>query len=128
MVLFPNPIFFFMKWSDIKKSLTKNMHPAPVAVSSESVSKKHFPWKALVFGIVTLVCIAIAVFILIKVFGKKSTPVLPPEELHAIGTFLEENPPQPVTNEQSDMITNTLDQPVELDTNDAQALNNFFKK
>lgn len=121
-----------MKWNDIQKNNQPDTPITPVvdpmsASGVVSLSKKRtMRWIAIVLVAVLLI---VGIVLLIRaVVNNTQKSVLPPQQLQDIGTFLDENPPTPVTNEQADMITNTLDQPVELDTNDVQALNNFFKQ
>jgi hypothetical protein len=56
-----------------------------------------------------------------------SKPVLPAEQLQQIGTFLDQNPPTPLTNDQAGMVNKTLNKKVELDDADIQAINSFVQ-
>jgi flagellar basal body-associated protein FliL len=92
-----------------------------------SPSKKHIlRWIAIV--LVAILLIIGIIFLIRGIVKKSSSSVLPREQLQEIGTFLDENPPSPVTAEQAATITNTLNKSVELDDADMQALNNFLKK
>ena len=120
-----------MKWSDIKNVLVKKIHTeidsSPTSLGGQK-SKKPFPWKWVVIGIIIL-GIGIGAVLLFKFLNKtNSQPVLPAEELQAIGTFLDENPPQPLEIIEADLVEKTLSQPVSFDESDVAALKNFFNR
>jgi flagellar basal body-associated protein FliL len=124
-----------MKWNDIQKhvqqtsseSVTHNtdQQNMPQTVTDQ---KKHnyIRW---VFLALVIAVIATAAIILIKLFTKQPIkPVIPVEQLQQVTTFLDTNPPTPLTNTQGQIINNTINKPVQLNDADMQSINNFLQQ
>ena len=128
-----------MKWNDIREKIKnpinsvtvlakKTAHGNTDAPVSHDVRARH-KRRIWVIGLVIVVLVVAIVFAAIKLFKKHEIqPVLPVAELKAIGTFLDENPPQPLTDKESNMVEKTLSQPSTLDKSDVQALNSFLNR
>jgi hypothetical protein len=124
-----------MKWNDIKKHFARINNQTSEATSLVSdkkllnTNRNHHRVTHWIFLSLIVIAVAIGIIALIKVFSKdKVTPILPTEELKSIGTFLDQNPPQPLTPTESVMVEKTISQPVSLDNSDVQALESFFNR
>lgn len=120
-----------MKWNDIQKNSESDQMSQPVVdpmaapdVSSPS-KKRIMRWIAII--LVAILLIIGIIFLIRGIVKKSSSSVLPREQLQEIGTFLDQNPPAPVTSEQAATINSTLNKPVELNDADMQSINNFLK-
>lgn len=123
-----------MKWNDIQKHVHQ-VSPESGAPSADQVTlsqpaadqKKHgyIRWIFLVLIIAIIVLAAIA---LIKLFTNKQSqkPVLPAEQLQQVTTFLDTNPPAPLTNTQGQIVNDTINKPVQLNDADMQSINSFL--
>lgn len=112
-----------MKWSDITKNLSTT-DTSPEGVASRN-RVKHYAAIALVALIVIVGSIILWRWWQAR---KANTPIIPIEELGAIHTFLDQNPPRPVTPSQAQMIHDTITAPVTLSESDQQALNDFINQ
>lgn len=126
--------YFYMRWNDIKKhamNAGKKINESVVSVTEsttladEKIFPKKHPVLQWLFLAFIVIIIALGIFILIKLFTKKDNPVLPVEELKTISTFLNENQPRPLTNDQAATINTTINKQVELNEQDIQSINNF---
>lgn len=127
-----------MKWNDIKKHFAQMNDQASKTLNAVSGKKsstninattKHHRITHWILLALVVITVAIGIIALIKVFSKKqATPILPVEELKSISTFLDENPPKPLTASESATVTDVLNKPVQLNSDDLQAVNSFMKK
>ena len=128
-----------MKWNDIREKIKNPINSVTVLAKKTTDSNADVPVShgvhvrrrryILIIGLVVVVLVAAIVFAVIKLMKKHNIqPVLPVAELKAIGTFLDENPPQPLTDKESNMVEKTLSQPSSLDKSDVQALNSFLNR
>lgn len=128
-----------MKWNDIREKIKNPINSVTVLAKKTTDSNADVPVShgvhvrrrryILIIGLVVVVLVAAIVFAVIKLMKKHNIqPVLPAAELKSIGTFLDENPPQPLTDKESNMVEKTLSQPSSLDKSDVQALNSFLNR
>ncbi|HQV64802.1 MAG TPA: hypothetical protein PKZ56_01035 [Candidatus Paceibacterota bacterium] len=124
-----------MKWNDIKKHFARTNNQqsdATTIVTDEKLSSTHRAHHRIAHWIllILITCVvAIGIIALIKVLsGKQVTPVLPVQELKNISTFLDQNPPKPLNESESAMVSGIINKPVQLDDEDMKAINNFLKK
>lgn len=122
-----------MKWNDIQKHVHQ-VSPESGATNIDPITpwqpagdqKKHgyirWIFLALIIAIIVLAAIA-----LIKLFTKQpQKPVLPVEQLQQVTTFLDTNPPAPLTNTQGQIVNDTINKPVQLNDADMQSINSFL--
>jgi flagellar basal body-associated protein FliL len=125
-----------MKWNDIQKHVHQ-VSPEPAAPTNDQVvspqpigdQKKHgyIRW---IFLALIIAIIVLAVIALIKLFTNKQSqkPVLPVEQLQQVTTFLDTNPPAPLTNVQGQIVNDTINKPVQLNDADMQSINSFLQQ
>lgn len=116
-----------MQWSDLKKNFITPTEPRSTPVT-EHTTRRVRSWKWWLAVVLVLVLVILGIVLLVRFLSarKSAQPVLPAEQLQQISTFLEQNPPTPVTTGQAQAIMDTVNRPVELDAADQAALSAFL--
>jgi uncharacterized membrane protein len=82
-----------------------------------------------IFLIIILIIIALGVLVIIQLVKKGTNKsVLPRQDIKEITTFLDENPPAPLTNSDTKTIQGVLNKPASLNDADVESINNFLKQ
>lgn len=129
-----------MKWNEIKKhfaQVNKTSDTVVVKTTDQDVlltpkvknNKKMDTAVRIVFLITILVIIALGILVIVRLVKKGSDkPVLPRQDIQEITTFLDTNPPAPLTNSDTKTIQGVLNKPVMLNSADVESINNFLNK
>jgi hypothetical protein len=129
-----------MKWNEIKKhfaQVNKTSDTVVVKTTDQDVlltpkvknNKKIDTAVRIVFLITILVIIALGILVIVRLVKKGSDkPVLPRQDIQKITTFLDTNPPAPLTNSDTKTIQGVLNKPVMLNSADVESINNFLNK
>jgi hypothetical protein len=129
-----------MKWNEIKKhfaQVNKTSDTVVVKTTDQDVlltpkvknNKKIDTAVRIVFLITILVIIALGILVIVRLVKKGSDkPVLPRQDIQEITTFLDTNPPAPLTNSDTKTIQGVLNKPVMLNSADVESINNFLNK
>lgn len=110
-----------MKWNDVRNNFQKSIHQVstlsdkvrvesetPITEKQKVEHRKRNIMLVGIFAVIIIACIVLFFVVNISKKDKEQDPVTP-EQAVFIGNFLEENPPEPVTVDQSNAIYQLLE-------------------